>query len=101
MTKTTSKLVLEFTDIMMVVYSKDIFPKIKQKVGEFLNIQKETYIKDILKIIKLTVMENIIMKMVLNILDIGMMIFNVELDMKFGEIIQDIQENFLKEKNTV
>ena len=101
MTKTTSKQVLEFTDIMMVVYSKDIFPKIKQKVGEFLNIQKETYIKDFLKIIKLTVMENIIMKMVLNILDIGMMIFNVELDMKFGEIIQDIQENFLKEKNTV
>ena len=61
----------------MIVYSKEIFQKIKLMDGEYLIIHKEIYIKDNLKMIKQMDMENIIMRMAVYIQDIGLMIFNL------------------------
>ena len=70
------KKVLAYKNGKMTVPSKEIFIRIKQKDGVFLIIQKVIYIKDNLRMIRQMDMENIIMKMVEYIQDIGLMIFN-------------------------
>ena len=70
------KKVLVYKNGKIIVPSKEIFIRIKQKDGVFLIILKVIYIKGNLRMIRQMDMENIIMKMVEYIQDIGLMIFN-------------------------
>ena len=71
------KKVLEYKNGKMTVPLKEIFIRIKLRDGVFLIIQKVIYIKVNLRMIRQMVMENIIMKMVEYIQDIGLMIFSL------------------------
>jgi hypothetical protein len=71
------KKVLAYKNGKMTVPSKEIFIRIKLRDGVFLIIQKVIYIKVNLRMIRQMVMENIIMKMVEYIQDIGLMIFSL------------------------
>jgi hypothetical protein len=71
------KKVLEYKNGKMTVPSKEIFIRIKLRDGVFLIIQKVIYIKVNLRMIRQMVMENIIMKMVEYIQDIGLMIYSL------------------------
>ena len=65
--------------------------------GEFLNMM-EIFIKENLNQIEPTDMGNIYMKMVLYITVIGLMIYSLELDMKFGKIVLNMWENIIMVK---
>jgi hypothetical protein len=71
------KKVLVYKNGKIIVPSKEIFIRIKQKDGVFLIILKVIYIKGNLRMIRQMDMENIIMKMVEYIQDIGLMIFSL------------------------
>ena len=71
------KKVLVYKNGKIIVPSKEIFIRIKLRDGVFLIIQKVIYIKVNLRMIRQMVMENIIMKMVEYIQDIGLMIFSL------------------------
>jgi hypothetical protein len=71
------KKVLVYKNGKIIVPSKEIFIRIKQKDGVFLIILKVIYIKGNLRMIRQMDMENIIMKMVEYIQDIGLMIYNL------------------------
>jgi hypothetical protein len=71
------KKVLAFKNGKIIVPSKEIFIRIKQKDGVFLIILKVIYIKGNLRMIRQMDMENIIMKMVEYIQDIGLMIYSL------------------------
>jgi hypothetical protein len=71
------KKVLVYKNGKIIVPSKEIFIRIKQKDGVFLIILKVIYIKGNLRMIRQMDMENIIMKMVEYIQDIGLMIYSL------------------------
>ena len=71
------KKVLAFKNGKIIVPLKEIFIRIKQKDGVFLIILKVIYIKGNLRMIRQMDMENIIMKMVEYIQDIGLMIYSL------------------------
>jgi hypothetical protein len=58
----------------------------------------EIYLKENMKKIDQVAMENLQIKMVQYIMDIGLMILNLELDMKYGMIHQHIVGNIITEK---
>ena len=59
------------------------------------------YTRENIKMIELVTMGNIIMEMELFIMDIGLMVFNLELDMKIGMIILNIKENIKTAKKGI
>ena len=69
--------------------------------SKYKNNQIIENIKDNMKMIEHVAMENILMAMVQCIMVIGMMICNLELDMKYGEILHNIQGNIIMEKKMV
>jgi hypothetical protein len=71
------KKVLDYKNGKIIVPSKEIFIRIKQKDGVFLIILKVIYIKGNLRMIRQMDMESIIMKMVEYIQDIGLMIYSL------------------------
>ena len=101
MTHTEKKTDLVYKNGKMVVVITDIFQKIKHGDGEYIPIHMVAYIKENLKMIKRKVMENINTKMEFYIMVIGMMIYNMVLDMKFGLIHLIILGNILMEKKMV
>ena len=101
MTHTEKKMDLVYKNGKMVVVTMDIFLKIKHGDGEFILIHMVAYIKENLKMIKRKVMENINTKMEFYIMVIGMMIYNMVLDMKFGLILLIILGNIIMEKKMV
>ena len=94
-------MVLVYKNGKMVVVITVIFPKIKHGDGEYINMHMVAFIKENLKMIKRKVMENIHTKMVYYITVIGMMIYNMVLDMKFGLILLIILGNIIMEKKMV
>ena len=65
--------------------------------GIYEHRDRDVYKGNILMIV-LMVMENISMRMVLFIMEIGLMINNLVLDMKYGMILLNIQVNIIMEK---
>ena len=80
-----------FVEYLLTIESQD---------GEYMSIMMEIYIKVNMKMIEHVAMENILMVMVQCIMVIGMMICNLVLDMKYGEILHNIQGNIIMEKKT-
>ena len=69
--------------------------------GEYWNLKMEIYLKGNMKMIDQVGMENLQIEMVQYIMDIGLMIPNLELDMKYGMTHQHIVVSIITEKKKV
>ena len=85
----------------MEVVFVEFFPMTKLMDEGYTGIKIMIYTRENIKIIELVTMGNIIMEMELFIMDIGLMVFNLELDMKFGMILLNIQENIKMAKKGI
>lgn len=85
----------------MEVVFVEFFPMTKLMDEGYTGIKMMIYTRENIKMIELVTMGNIIMEMELFIMDIGLMVFSLELDMKIGMILLNIQENIKMAKKGI